>query len=115
MRKSPFARTPEPPHYAVILASQQSRNTEGYDAMADKMMRLASEQSGFLGIESVRDDAGTGVTISYWESEKDIANWKANSDHLRAQEMGMEKWYSHYELRITKIDRAYSDPEGRTI
>jgi heme-degrading monooxygenase HmoA len=91
MRKSPFARTPKPPYYAVILTSQQSRNTEGYDAMADEMMRLASEQSGFLGIESVRNDDGTGVTISYWESEKNIANWKTNSDHLAAQEMGMEK------------------------
>jgi hypothetical protein len=30
-----------------------------------------------------------------------------------AQRLGKERWYSHYELRVAKVERAYSGPEGR--
>jgi heme-degrading monooxygenase HmoA len=33
--------------------------------MADHMVALASEQPGFLGVESVRDGNGLGITVSY--------------------------------------------------
>jgi len=50
----PIAKTPEPPYYAVIFTSQMSGgDNKGYEAMGDKMVELASQQKGFLGIESV--------------------------------------------------------------
>jgi hypothetical protein len=27
--------------------------------------------------------------------------------------LGKERWYSHYELRIAKVERAYAGPQGR--
>ena len=42
-----------------------------------------------------------------------IAAWKANVAHQRAQQLGKEQWYAHYELRVAKVERAYSGPEGR--
>ena len=30
-----------------------------------------------------------------------------------AQKQGMERWYDHYELRVAKVERAYSGPMGR--
>jgi len=30
-----------------------------------------------------------------------------------AQRLGKERWYSHYKLRIAKVERAYSGPDGR--
>jgi heme-degrading monooxygenase HmoA len=65
-------------------------------------------QSGFLGIESVRDADGFGITVSYWTSTEAITQWKANAEHVAAQEMGMRTWYAHYELRIAKVERAYA-------
>jgi len=104
---SPFAKTPEPPYYAVIFASQRTTPDAGYSDMAARMVELASQQSGFLGIESVRDGTGFGITVSYWSSEAAIAAWKIQAEHRVAQEAGKATWYAHYELRVAKVERAY--------
>lgn len=100
-----IAKTPNPPYYAVIFSNLRTEIDEGYGEMADDMVQLAEQQSGYLGHESVRD--GLGITISYWESLDAIKNWKANSDHLIAQKFGREKWYSAYKTRIALVERDY--------
>ena len=60
-----IARTPKPPYYAVIFTSQRTDSDRGYGRMADRMATLASQIPGFLGMESVRDSKGLGVTVSY--------------------------------------------------
>lgn len=102
-----FAKTPEPPYYAVIFSSQRAEGGDGYDKMAQRMVELAAAQPGFLGVESVRDADGFGITVSYWASTEAIASWKANMEHLAAQDMGKRVWYAHYELRVSKVERAY--------
>ena len=99
-------KTPLPPYYAVIFTSQRTEGDAGYGHMADRMVALASEQPGFLGVESVRDGNGLGITVSYWESEEAIRAWKANSDHKLAQETGKKRWYADYVIRIAKVERA---------
>jgi heme-degrading monooxygenase HmoA len=105
-----FASTPEPPYYAVIFTSLRTEGDNGYDAMADAMLELALKQRGCLGAETARDSAGVGITVSYWIDEGAIRAWKEHSRHLVAQRLGKERWYSHYELRIAKVERAYREP-----
>lgn len=107
---SPFARTPTPPYYAVIFSSQRTEGDKGYEKMAERMMDLAAQQAGFLGVESARDANGFGITVSYWASAEAIAAWKAHVQHMAAQEMGKRTWYANYELRIAKVERAYGKP-----
>lgn len=109
MSKFPmFANTPEPPYYAVVFSSQRTDGDNGYGQMAARMVELAARQPGFIGVESVRGDDGFGITVSYWKSAEAIAAWKADVEHLAAQEMGKRAWYEHYELRIAKVERAYA-------
>ena len=105
-----FATTPPPPYFAVIFTSRRTPVDDGYGAMADHMIELASQQPGFLGVESARGPDGLGITVSYWRSEADIAAWKANAEHRTAQRSGNRKWYEHFETRIAKVERAYSGP-----
>lgn len=100
-----FAKTPEPPYYAVIFTSTLASDN-GYGAMAEKMVELAAQQPGFLGIESARED-GLGITVSYWTDEAAITAWKANAQHQSAQKLGNERWYSDFQLRVAKVERAY--------
>src|SRR5262249_14854953 len=67
------ANTPQPPYYAVIFTSLRTEVEEGYDATSDRMIELAAEQPGFLGVESARGEDGLGITVSYWENEEAIA------------------------------------------
>ena len=100
-----IAETPEPPYYAVIFSSHQNEDLEGYAETANRMIELAAQQPGFLGIESVREDLG--ITISYWSDLESIKRWKAHAEHREAQKMGLEKWYSSYKTRIALVERDY--------
>lgn len=101
---SEFAKTPQPPYYAVIFSSQRTDGERGYGKMADKMVELASEQKGFLGIESARDHQ-LGITVSYWDSLDAIKSWKENAAHKIAQEKGKTEWYKKFALRVCKVER----------
>jgi heme-degrading monooxygenase HmoA len=107
-----FATTPSPPYYAVIFTSKRTDGDHGYGAMAKAMADMAAQQPGYLGHESARDD-GVGITVSYWRDEASLKAWKQVAEHLAGQKIGRERWYSHYETRIAKVERAYSGPEGR--
>lgn len=104
---SPIARTPEPPYYAVIFASKRTEGDRGYDAMAERMVKLGATQDGFLGIESARSAGGPGITVSYWRDEAAIRAWKRHAEHERAQAGGKATWYADYHLRIAKVERTY--------
>ena len=86
-----FARTPEPPYYAVIFTSRRTAVDDGYGPMADRMVELASRQPGFLGVESTRGADGLGITVSYWSSLEAIAAWKAHGEHRVAQVRGPQQ------------------------
>lgn len=102
---SEIATTPIPPYYAVIFTSHRTDGDHGYGEMADKMVALASIQPGFLGIESARE--GVGITVSYWADLESIRQWKNNAEHLVAQKLGHQQWYSSFKTRIAKVERDY--------
>jgi heme-degrading monooxygenase HmoA len=101
-----IAETPEPPYYAVIFSSLSTEVDEAYAETAARMVELAAQQPGFLGVESAREELG--ITISYWSDLDSIKHWKRNAEHLVAQKMGREKWYSDYKTRIARVERDYS-------
>ena len=74
-----LTRLPEPPYFVVI----------------------------FTSVRTSRDDAGYAETASYWRDEASIRDWKQQVDHTAARNMGREKWYRSYTLRVAKVDRAY--------
>ena len=95
----------KPPYYAVIFTSARTEDDNGYINMAVQMEELAKKQPGFIDIESAREQIG--ITVSYWENLKAIADWKANTDHLFAQQKGIKDWYSWYKVRVCLVERAY--------
>ncbi len=100
-----IAHTPEPPYTAVIFTSVRTEGDQGYARMSARMVELAAEQPGFLGVESARDELG--ITVSYWATEQDAANWKQVAEHLVAQERGKAVWYADYRVRIATVGRDY--------
>lgn len=100
-----LADTPRPPYYAVIFSSVRTDGDHGYGAMADRMLELAAQQPGFLGVESAREEVG--ITVSYWDSLEAIARWKADAEHTQARAMGRERWYRAFRVRIARVERDY--------
>lgn len=110
---SDYAATPEPPYYAVIFTSTRTEGDWGYGETAALLEELAREVPGFLGMESARGADGFGITVSYWASEAAIAEWKRHIEHQAAQARGKREWYTHYQIRVAKVERAYSGPARR--
>ena len=100
-----IANTPQPPYYAVIFTSVRTKEEEGYQNASVRMVELASQQPGFLGVESARNELG--LTISYWESLESIKNWKYNTEHTVVRNHGRKKWYESFKTRICKVERDY--------
>lgn len=103
-----IATTPPPTYYAVIFTSLRSPGDQGYAQAAAHMLELAREQPGFLGVESARGDDGLGITVSYWSSEEAIHAWKHHAEHSAIREQGRSAWYSAFQTRVCKVERAYA-------
>ncbi len=100
-----IANTPPPPYYAVIFTNLRTEVDADYATTAQRMEELATQQPGYLGHESARE--GLGITVSYWDSLEAIRNWKKNTEHLLAQQVGRDHWYSAYKTRICLVERDY--------
>ncbi len=100
-----IAKTPEPPYYAVIFTSLRTEGDNGYAATSRRIDELAELAPGFLGQETVRGELG--VSVSYWKDVESIMMWKQQAEHIVAQRLGREKWYTHYKVRVAKVERDY--------
>ena len=91
-------------YYAVIFTAQRSLSGDDmYEITADRMVTLAQQQPGFLGVESVRGDDGIGLTVSYWTDRDAINQWHGHAEHMFAQAMGRQEFYDWYRIRIAEV------------
>jgi uncharacterized protein (DUF952 family)/heme-degrading monooxygenase HmoA len=96
------------PYVAVIFSNQRTGDDDaGYLAEAARMDALASEQPGYVGIESVRAESGFGITVSYWSDDAAALAWKQQAEHLAAQQRGRSTWYDSYHVRVATVEREY--------
>lgn len=101
---------PGPPAGAIaviFLSARNSADPEGYAAAADAMERAAAQRDGYLGIDSIRDAAGVGITLSWWRDETAALGWRDDPDHARIREAGRAVWYDWYRVIVATVDRAY--------
>jgi len=94
--------------YAVIFTSLRSEGEdEAYTGIARPMLSLTSQQPGCLGVESVRDAEGKGITVSYWKDRAAVEAWKHHADHAEARAQGRARWYQSFTVRICRIEKEY--------
>ncbi|WP_217994883.1 antibiotic biosynthesis monooxygenase family protein [Methylogaea oryzae] len=67
MTAEPVINT-RPPYYAVIFTSVRTEGDNDYAATAARVLELARQQPGFLGVENARSELG--LSVSYWGSWK---------------------------------------------
>lgn len=94
----------------IFLSRRNDKDPEGYEAAADAMVAEASAQPGYLGIDSVRDASGEGITISWWADEASARGWRAHAGHRVIQQQGRDDWYDRYEVIVAEVARSYDWP-----
>ena len=98
---------PAPPYYAVVFTAVRTAGDNGYAETDERLMKLAADQPGFLGVDSARGANGLGITVSYWKDEESIAAWREHAEHALARAYGREHWYSSFSLHVARVERAY--------
>jgi heme-degrading monooxygenase HmoA len=107
------AKTPKQPYCAGVVTSINA--DVDHTALVERYARLvqrASTYDGYLGIEGARNSDGTGVAVVYWKDLDSIEAWAKDPEHQVAKRKGREIWYSHYMIRISKVERAYGRPDA---
>ena len=97
-------------YFAAIFTTQRSQSGDDiYEIMSSRMVALAQQQQGFLGLESVRGNDGIGITVSYWTDREAIQNWGRHAEHVSVKAMGRQEFYQWYRIRIAEIfaDKAF--------
>lgn len=90
--------------YAVIFFSRRTAGDNGYAEAAAELVRLAEAAPGFLEAQSVRQEDGQGITVSYWDSLESIARFKADPRHA-AVRARVADWYEEFGLRVCRVER----------
>ena len=91
-------------YFSVIFTAQRTLSDEDmYSLTSERMVELAQQQPGFLGLESVRGEYGIGITVSYWRDRAAIRAWRFDVEHLAAQQMGRQEFYSWYHIRVAEV------------
>jgi heme-degrading monooxygenase HmoA len=96
--------------WAVIFTSKLRATAEGYGDAANRMVELAQNEPGFLGIESARSADGVGITVSYWDSLDAITKWREHGEHKLVQARGREEFYERYSVHVSRVVRTVSFP-----
>jgi len=92
--------------YAVIFRAEINELDDKYAVAAAKLRDLALNEYGCIEVIAM-SEGNNELTISYWNNEKSIKQWKANSEHIIAQSVGQTKWYKNYHIQIVKLVREY--------
>lgn len=92
---------------------QQYANT--YLAHANNMREEVEKITGFLSVERFQSlfDNGKFLSMSLWESEDAIKQWKQHAEHQMEQALGKTKYFHAYRIRVAKVLREYGSHEEK--
>lgn len=80
-----------------------------YLDMAAKMRPLAEAIPGFISVERFQSLTNPGklLSLSFWEDEEAVKNWRQLAEHRGAQKAGREIMFDDYRLRVVSVIRDY--------
>lgn len=97
--------------YAVIFEVEiaEGKKDEYLNIAAHLKEQLVS-MPGFLSIERFQSLVNEGklLSLSFWEDESSLLQWKKNIDHMAAQKEGRASIFKDYRIRISEVKRDYT-------
>ena len=82
--------------------------SEFRDAL-EHMQEQVKKYDGFLGEVpccSIENEKRF-VTLFYWRDRESIKAWREDPEHLKTQQLGREKIFAWYKIRVCELEREY--------
>ena len=76
-----------------------------YVALVDQMEKLARTMLGYISHKGFFADDGERVTIVEFEHEEGLRAWRTNPEHIAAQKLARQKYYTAYHVQVCTLDR----------
>lgn len=94
-----------------VCPKQEGRET--YLEIAASLLSELQQQPGFLSIERFESlmEPGKLLSLSFWEDDASVANWRAHPHHVEAQFAGRQSLFRDYRLRVAAVIRDYGMKE----
>jgi heme-degrading monooxygenase HmoA len=78
---------------------------DDYSAAVERMSALARTMPGYISHKTFHADDGERCTIVEFENEEGLRTWRTNPEHLAAQKMARQKYYTEYSVQVCTLDR----------
>ncbi|ANQ47829.1 antibiotic biosynthesis monooxygenase [Flammeovirga sp. MY04] len=87
----------------------KEENKEEYLNIAANLKPLLADIDGFISIERFESlqNPGKLLSLSYWENEEAIEQWRNVMSHREGQAKGAQYIFSDYTIRVGQIIREY--------
>ena len=76
-----------------------------YVALVDRMEKLARTMPGYISHTAYAGADGERLTIVEFEHEEGMRAWRTNPEHIAAQKLARQKYYSAYHIQVCTLDR----------
>ncbi len=80
-------------------------NEADFQALADEMMAIAQAMPGFLSYKVYVAADGERASIVEFETAAQLEAWRDHPQHIEAQRIGRERFYSEYKLHVCEPAR----------
>jgi heme-degrading monooxygenase HmoA len=78
---------------------------EEYVTLVDRMNEIAQTMPGYISHKGYFADDGERVTIVEFEHEEGLHAWRTNPEHMAAQRLARQKYYTEYHVQVCTLDR----------
>jgi heme-degrading monooxygenase HmoA len=76
-----------------------------YAAAVDRMSELAQTMPGYISHKTFHAEDGERCTIVEFEHEEGLRTWRTNPEHIGAQKLARQKYYTEYNVQVCTLDR----------
>ena len=76
-----------------------------YVALVDRMTESRATMPGYISHKGFFADDGERVTIVEFEHEEGLRAWRTNAEHIAAQKLARQKYYTEYHVQVCTLDR----------
>lgn len=87
----------------------EPEHKQNYLDTAAELRPLLESVDGFISVERFESLSQPGkiLSLSFFDSEEAVENWRQRPTHREAQRTGREGYFSDYRLRIAAVARDY--------
>lgn len=78
---------------------------EEYIVLVHRMVEIAETMPGYISHKDFTADDGERVTIVEFAHEEGLHAWRTNPEHVAAQKLAREKYYTAYHIQVCTLDR----------